>query len=142
MKRCLKYFSNNINFQLLRNEDQELINVSEDDPENWAVNSAAIDADQLLNSDEDKPGPSPRTILGVKEEIWRERASKGVLNYEAKIEQNCQAYVKEKVALDIMTRAQAFSGTALPRKQKGNKGEVNFVNISDKIVAGTEEGMK
>ena len=41
-----------------------------------------------------------------------------------------------------MTKAQAFNGTATPRKQKGNKGEVNFINIPDEIVAGTEEGMK
>ena len=123
-KNKTSHSSNPYYFQLLRYEDQELINVSENDPENWAINSTAIDAEELLDSDEDKPRASPRTILGVKEEIWRERTSKGVLNYEAKIEQNRQAFAKEEVALDIMTRAQAFSGTALPRKQKGKKGEV------------------
>ena len=37
--------------QLLRYEDQELLSVSEDDPENWAVNSASIDVEDLLESD-------------------------------------------------------------------------------------------
>ena len=37
-------------------ESQGPFNVSEDDPENWAVNSASIDADELLGSDDDSPG--------------------------------------------------------------------------------------
>ena len=42
----------------------------------------------------------------------------------------------------IMTKARAFNSTATPRKQKGNKGEVNCINIPDEIVAGIEEGIK
>ena len=42
----------------------------------------------------------------------------------------------------IMTKARTFNSTATPRKQKGNRGEVNCINIPNEIVAGIEEGMK
>ena len=66
--------------------------------------------------------------------------AKGALRREAQIEKNRQEYVVEKVNLDIMAQAQTFKARA--RKKKGNKGQVNFVNLEDVIIAGTDEGVK
>jgi hypothetical protein len=43
----------------------------------------------------------------------------------------------EKVSLDIMTRAQPFKGKPKAKKAKETKGKVNFIKMSDKIIAGT-----
>ena len=61
-------------FQPMMYEDQGLIKTSEEDPENLAVNSVSIafDADKidelLVDSDEDTPGHSTRTVCGVGKE--------------------------------------------------------------------------
>ena len=94
-------------------EDHVLIKTSEDDMENWAVNSVSIpidvdEIDVLLapGLDEDTPGHSTRTVCGVEKETWCACAAKGALNYEAQIEKNRQEYEIEKANLDIMNRAQ------------------------------------
>ena len=61
----------------MKYEDQELIKTSDDDPENWAINTvkATIDVDDedeidaLLASDDNTPGPSTRTVFCMDEKV-------------------------------------------------------------------------
>ena len=100
-------------------EDQELIKTSDDDLKNWAI----IDVDDedefnaLLNSDEDTPGPSTRTVFCKDEKVWR---------------------AKVKVNLDIKTRVQTFRGKARFKNAiRDLKWKFNLTKMSDTIVAGT-----
>ena len=100
-------------------EDQELIKTSDDDLKNWAI----IDVDDedefnaLLNSDEDTPGPSTRTVFCKDEKVWR---------------------AEVKVNLDIKTRVQTFRGKARFKNAiRDLKWKFNLTKMSDTIVAGT-----
>ena len=99
-------------------EDQEL-RTSNDHLKNWAI----IDVDDedefnaLLNSDEDTPGPSTRTVFCKDEKVWR---------------------AKVKVNLDIKTRVQTFRGKARFKNAiRDLKWKFNLTKMSDTIVAGT-----
>jgi hypothetical protein len=99
-------------------EDQEL-RTSNDHLKNWAI----IDVDDedefnaLLNSDEDTPGPSTRTVFCKDEKVWR---------------------AEVKVNLDIKTRVQTFRGKARFKNAiRDLKWKFNLTKMSDTIVAGT-----
>jgi hypothetical protein len=106
-------------------EDQGLVKISEDDPENWAIHSVqpAIDVDDedeinalLADTDEDSPGNTTRTYGGMPRSVWDAKVAEGARAREASIEANEKAFAQEKLPLDIMSQAQAFKGKPKPYK--------------------------